>query len=620
MTSSVKAPGSFASVPILATWQQEARIRPLDRAFGEFIASLEPVHGAIMGQVAALLSARAGQQDVCVPLATFVPLLPDIQSLEGLAKVVTQSATVAQVTLGQDPRAAPMVFDHGQLYLQRYWAYEVSLAAALLQRGKAVLQPDEADVKAKLEALNSDAQGIDWQKVAIALASSKRLCFITGGPGTGKTTTVTQLMALVQGQAMAGGRTLDIRLVAPTGKAATRLGESIAGGIQYVDASIAPHLPTQCQTLHRLLGARPSSPYFRHNRDNPLRMDMLIVDEASMIDLPLMSKLFDALDPNTRVVLLGDKDQLASVEVGAVLGDICAAASIDGFSAEMLARLNSLTGAAVPLGEGGVTSGIDDCLVTLKKSHRFSETSPIGRLARAINDGDLAETHRLLQHPNDALAWYSTPEPGQLLALAMPGLKQYFDAVQRGELADCFRALANQQILTAMRGGPLGVTAINDMVTHQLHRQGLIDARQEYYPGRPIIISENNHQLQLYNGDIGILLADDNGLIKAWFATAEGFRGVLPSRLPAHETVYAMTIHKSQGSEFSHAILCLPPYCPDNLLTRELLYTGLTRAKVRFSLFAPMSHIGRCLNNQVKRGSGLKQRLLRPAVGESLWG
>ena len=428
-------------------------------------------------------------------------------------------------------------------------------------------------------------------------------------------------------------------MVAPTGKAAARLTESISSAKQKLPKALQTNLPEQCQTIHRLLGAKPQSPYFKANASHPLHLDVLVLDEASMVDLPLMAKLFAALPKHAQIILLGDQDQLASVETGSVLSDICAASQLQSdnpdnalmaYSNTMQQHLNKLISVPnleVLASQIPIQSVIRDNVVRLVKSHRFNENSGIGQLAKYVKAGQFVQSLSLLN--SDQFTDISWHQPSQtspqtvaneilktLITQLLPIYQLYTQAIQQGDLRQAFKYLQQQQVLCAQKSGYWGVTQLNALIENELHKQGMIDNSKDFYIGRPVMLSKNDHQLKLFNGDIGIVMSDPNNatLTKVWFVTPEGeLRGLLPSRLPTLETLYAMTIHKSQGSEFESVYLCLPTITPTNQgrgLNRELIYTGLTRAKKYFMLFAQPKALSLSLGQQCLRGSGLAGRLL----------
>ncbi|USD33127.1 MULTISPECIES: exodeoxyribonuclease V subunit alpha [Vibrio] len=471
---------------------------------------------------------------------------------------------------------------------------------------------------------------VNWQKVAAAVALTRRFAVISGGPGTGKTTTVTKLLAALITQANQAGEEPVIKLVAPTGKAAARLTESIGKAVAElpVEPALKDQIPTDASTLHRLLGAVPNSVEFRHNQHNPLHLDILVVDEASMVDLPMMYKLVDALPKHARLVLLGDKDQLASVEAGAVLGDICAFHQ-QGYSASQANMIAQLTGYQTLAHTANTAVSIADSLCMLQKSYRFDARSGIGQLAKAVNSGSTQKVDWVWQRDFKDIAKF--PINGESYSQMIQTLVQeYSHYLQRigqtaidpdTELAETthHRAKAALQLfskcrlLCAVREGDFGITGLNVRVERALKARKLIQTQDElWYHGRPVMVVRNDHALGLYNGDIGLCLRDNSEggeRLKVFFELPDGsVKAVLPSRVPEHETAYAMTIHKSQGSEFEHTLMILPPdFTP--ILTRELIYTGITRAKQRLSLYADERVMSRGVKIRTERASGLVSRL-----------
>jgi exodeoxyribonuclease V alpha subunit len=642
-----------------ATFEQllnTSKVRSIDFAFGDFIyaesSALEPAARECLCFLATYLSSQLGEQHSCVDLNILAqPFAPwyVFPELPILLDYLSQSQTVSVISADKLDNYCqvntPLVLQERQLYLQRYWQYESQLAAIIREKAAKSIKIDIADANSLINNLFQNEHDLspDWQKIAVCVAASQTLSFITGGPGTGKTTTVTKLLALLQGLAAQKGKVLNIQLVAPTGKAAARLTESIRAAKHKLPSECQANLPEQCQTIHRLLGAKPQSPYFKADAKHPLHLDVLVLDEASMVDLPLMAKLFAALPQHAQIILLGDQDQLASVETGSVLSDICAASSeqptnihnpLSIYSQVMETKLLQLTNPAAnpqtrdaATGDKEPTSVIQDNLVRLVKSHRFDEHSGIGQLAKQIKAGQVAGCKPLFE--DDTLTdinWYQPTQTSNkevakevltsLLVRLLPIYKSYIKAVQQADLPKAFACLYQQQVLCAQKSGFWGVNQLNLLIEAELHKQGLIDNSRDFYTGRPIMLSKNDHQLKLFNGDLGIVMPDPNNksLTKAWFVTPEGdLRGLLPSRLPNLETLYAMTIHKSQGSEFESVYLCLPPVNPNNQgrgLNRELLYTGLTRAKKHFVLFAQPAALQLSIKQQCIRGSGLAGRLL----------
>ncbi|MGF1688890.1 exodeoxyribonuclease V subunit alpha [Photobacterium japonica] len=489
---------------------------------------------------------------------------------------------------------------------------------------------DRVDGLNALDTLVPISACLNWQKVAAAVAITRQFAVISGGPGTGKTTTVAKLLAalVMQADDHCGGdgelggddvATPTIKLVAPTGKAAARLTESIGSAIQSlpVSPSVRERIPTQSSTLHRLLGSVPHQVDFRHHKDNPLHVDVLVIDEASMVDLPMMARVLDALPPHAKLILLGDRDQLASVEAGAVLGDICAF-SHQGYSVAQAQQLSQLTGYQLQANTASdlPLSPIADSLCMLQKSYRFHAQSGIGQLAKAINAGRPAQVEAVCQYGYKDIQHYplSADSYQRMISMTVMFYRHYLDLIeQQAEPKAVLDAFASVRLLCALREGDFGVTGLNQRIERELVRAGKISQTDDtWYVGRPVMITRNDHGLGLYNGDIGIAMmapADPESAtpptLRVYFDMPDGtIRSVLPSRLPEHDTVYAMTIHKSQGSEFSDTLMVLPAdFTP--ILTRELVYTGVTRAKARLYLFAQPDVNQRAVRLRTERASGL---------------
>jgi len=495
-----------------------------------------------------------------------------------------------------------------------------------------------------LQALNTlitDKDRCDWQKISAALALTSARCVISGGPGTGKTTTVVKLLALL----LQGQPTLSIKMVAPTGKAAARLTESITHALtdltaaNIINADIAEIMPTEASTIHRLLGVRNNSAHFRHHQDNPLILDLLLVDEASMVDLPLMAKLLSALPDHARLILLGDKDQLASVEAGAVLGDICSFVTA-GYSQQKAQQLAELTGFESLLTtppQSVAPQLMADQLCLLRKSYRFDQDSGIGHLASAVNRGGLnaGQLAKLCEHYADLNYYAHDDENNSVNAqdferLVVTGYRPYLamlpethqilqSSEQTKEKNVAIKALIQRfndfKILCATREQAWGVEALNRRCEKILQQVGLLttlhDNGQTWYAGRPVMITENSYHLNLFNGDIGVCLQGQEGQLRVYFVMADGsIADYQPSRLPSHQTVFAMTVHKSQGSEFSHTLLALPNYALP-VVNRELIYTGITRAKKQLTLMADLSLVASAVRKRATRSSRLTERLTR---------
>lgn len=493
--------------------------------------------------------------------------------------------------VGASGEFKPLILDEsGRLYLHRYWQYEDRLARAILARAGAqapCFSETLLAASAKKYASTADAT----QLAAAENAVRRRLSVITGGPGTGKTRTATLALLLLAEQFAATGEVAHFVLAAPTGKAAARLHQSLDSTLSQLD--LAPNvralLPGGASTLHRLLGSLPGTSAFRHDAANPLSARVIVVDEASMVDLPLMAKLFDAIHPDARVILLGDKDQLASVESGHVLGDICAGL------------------------HGRAENPLRACLTELMTNHRFSADSGIHRLSRLVNAADSAAAASLLRVPNcKDLRAASQPPPRELAAMVSTSTLTFLRTYRAATTpAEALASFGEFRILCALREGPYGVANLNTIAEQCLADAGLLDPEHTFYAGRPVLIRRNDYQLQLFNGDIGITLpdADADGELRVFFHDeTRGLRRFPPARLPEHETAFAMTVHKAQGSEFRHVLIIMPDAkCP--VLSRELLYTAVTRARDSLEVWWSEAALDFALGSRVTRWSGLRAKL-----------
>jgi len=596
-------------------------LTPIDLHFAGFMASLANACPAAVRRAAALVSNAVAGGHVCLDLAEAARLrLPEGFSDDPSPALPGRWAEelLGSGVVGRPGEYRPLILDEaGRLYLHRYWRYERDLAAAILERAAAPAPDlDPALLRDGLARLfpQPDDGGTDWQKVAAIAALSRRFTVVSGGPGTGKTSTVVRIIALLLEQA--GSTPFRIALAAPTGKAAARLRESVRKARESLDCpdGIKERIPEGVSTIHRLLGPRQGSSRCRHDAGNPLPYDAVVVDEASMVALPLMARLAAALLPAATLILLGDRDQLASVEAGAVLGDICDTGQSHGFSPAFSALIAEVTGeAAGPRsGEPGDAQGspLGDSLVVLRRNYRFGDDSPIARISACVNRGD--GEGALREMDGETVSWHSLPPPeglGRALADAVP--EGYGDFLRETRPEEVLQRFDGFRILCALRRGPYGAEAANALAERILAERGLIDPTTRWYRGRPVMVTVNDYDLRLFNGDIGIVLPDPeaDGAPRVFFPAEDGgIRKLPPARLPAHETVYAMTVHKSQGSEFGRVLLILPDR-ETEILTRELVYTAVTRASVRVQVMGDAEVFKGAVSRRVRRNSGLRERL-----------
>jgi exodeoxyribonuclease V alpha subunit len=586
---------------------EDLQLRAIDTVFADFICSRENGSTDTLRTAALSVSSAVGNGNICSNLA-------DI--FAGNEVTAAADALRSSIMVGQPGEYRPLVLDaDNRLYLHRYWKYEYDLARNLTALAADQPVVDRVLLRNGLTRLFPQAaENPDWQQLAAAAAVRSRFCVISGGPGTGKTTTVVKILALLLEQAAAGR--MRIGLAAPTGKAAARLKESLfkAGNELELSTPVAGAIPSDVSTIHRLLGYIPDSCRFRHNAGNPLPFEAVVVDEASMVPLALLAKLVDALAPGTRLILLGDRDQLASVEAGAVLGDICNTGHGFGYSPEFQSFMAETAGCSLPVTAAGDTVPLlADSVVVLHKNYRFGEQSGIGLVSRAVNDGTAAD---VLEEMKDGtlpgMILRETPARdalrSKLAAVVVPRFSGYLSPASPDDVLVAFDRF---RVLCALREGLYGVDGINGLIESCLAAEGLIQPDRQWYRGRPVMVKVNDYSLKLFNGDVGIALDDPESEIglSVYFPTLNGVaRKVSPYRLPHHETVFAMTVHKSQGSEFDQVLLIMPPFS-NRILTREIIYTGLTRARSSVELWCPDEIFISSCEKRIQRSSGLRQAL-----------
>lgn len=599
----------------------------MDCHFARFLTSLSGKNIPELFYACALLSHHVAEGHICLDLKTWERrrIIADDECRDFFTAPKLKDWRVklsdCQV-VGMPGEFKPLILDEqSRLYLYRYWEYETILAERIKRfafhpPGTMIRRPDIRCVARLFPG--TFEQEPDWQKIAALMACFKPFLVVSGSPGTGKTTTVAGILALILEHAQA--TTQRVALAAPTGKAAARLQDAIRSAKQTLDCNplIKACIPENASTVHRLLGSLPGASSFRYHQKNPLPVDMVVVDEASMLDLPLLSKLVQAMPEHARLILLGDKNQLASVEAGAVLGDLCGGSPANLFSREIIKEIMPYTGGQlVDFIETSELPGIYDCIIELRKNYRFTGHSGIGKAGAAINRGEGIMLMQALKARSDEhVLWISLPRPNKLERILKPfvlnGFKSYLDLVHAGEAwDDIFAAFERFRILCALRQGPFGVAAINQHIENILETEHLISPGRPCYCGQPVMINRNHAQLGLYNGDVGLILPDPdtNGELSAVFPDGGGrHRRFPPQRLPDYETVYAMTVHKSQGSEFDTVLLILSDHDAP-ILTRELVYTGITRARKQVQIWSAEDVFITAISRCIQRTSGLRDAL-----------
>lgn len=560
----------------------------------------------ILKPYAYLLSKKISEGHICLHLDNLADQSGELPAY--CANMVPGTEPLASAPLvarnGKDNE--PFVLFQDRLYLQRYFRYETTF----LRRIHQFLETEKVLLPQRLKQLEEHAALIreqfegnnetNWQLAAAITGILNNFTIITGGPGTGKTTTVAKILNILYDIDPA----LKVVLAAPTGKAAARLAESLRNFKNEKFQSLSPG------TIHRLLKSKRDSPYFHHNAANPLNYDVVIVDECSMIDVALFAKLLDAIGPTTRLILLGDKDQLASVEAGSFFGDLCQAqGALNLFSKERIELINRFGAHLTKEHESAADKHpLFQHLVELKRSHRFSDDKGIGKFSKAIIRNDKAGILEFLKPGADEQVMIDQVYSKELFEQFIAGYEAFITE------PDVLRALQKMnalRVLCAVRQGDQGLYTINKAIEKYLHDKKLISAKMEFYANRPIILTRNYYEHNLFNGDTGIIRPDANGVLMAWFEDGQGeLKAVLPGYLTDAETVFAMTIHKSQGSEFNEVLVILPQASEVAILTRELLYTAVTRARSKVYVQGSEATVLLAAQRFVERASGIATRFI----------
>ena len=592
----------------------------IDLHFARFICKRAKSDDPLLHLAAQTVSNAMRKGHVCADLELlrqFPFLLTDAPPGPGVFPDPSEWIEILKKTsvVGSPGDFRPLIIDNKRLYLHRYWRYEQTLAASVLDRAKAVLSPhDPAKLGSMIGRLFPSASPEEpgGQKTAALVACLKNFLILSGGPGTGKTTTVAKILLLLL--EYAPNALIRIALASPTGKAAARLKQAMDRALSTIDISEATktRLPREAFTIHRLLGAAAHSQDFTYNARNPLPFDIVVIDEASMADQALMTRLLSAIPLHAKVILVGDKDQLASVDAGAVLGDLC----YSGGKHSVTPSFSKIVSSVFPdkaLANDQEGPFLSDSIVELKTNYRFTENSGIGILSRLVKEGEAEESwNLLLNHDCNDITRHNVPSVETLAAsLSSIILQNYSPYFKENEPLCALERFDTFRVLCAVRNGPYGVTAINEIIGRILEKAGLIRPSFPWYRGRPVMVIANDYDLELFNGDIGVALPDParGGAVSVFFPAAKGtVRSFAPGRLPPHETVYAMTIHKAQGSEFDRVLLVVPPvYSP--VLSRELLYTGITRAHSACALWCTREVFLSSVKNRTVRMSGLREKL-----------
>ncbi len=569
-----------------------------------------------------LLSQRLTEGNICISMEDMPENIKSTPYKE--PPVPTRELLkMSQLVTNNGSNSTPFVLHNDRLYFQRYFKYETSI----IEKLKSLIAAEKSVLTERMQQLESKAaliktlitdysldglmskEKVDWQLVAVLQSLLNNFSIITGGPGTGKTTTLAKLLIVLYEL----DPNASVALAAPTGKASMRMADSLkASTIKFTDATKAKIENLKPSTIHSLLGYKKESVNFKHNANKPLPYNWVVVDEASMIDVPMFSKLLEALGDNCRIILLGDKDQLASVEAGSLLGDLCQTLpSLNMFENDKANWINEfITDPERKINAefiGDQKQLMSGHIIELKFSHRFNSQGTIGKVSKAVIEGKFEETKMLIENAVDKSVILDNEYSPELLETFVEGYSKY---IKEPDIKEALKKVNELRVLVAVRQGPRGLHATNKAIELHLRKKGLIKPDVEMYENRPIMVTRNMHDLGLLNGDTGIMRKDTNNTLRVWFEDGQGgIKSILPAYLNYTETAFAMTIHKSQGSEFENVMVVLPEGTSNALLTRELLYTGITRARKTITIQGEIETIKHAIELCVNRISGITGRI-----------
>jgi len=561
-------------------------INQIDVYFSELMAKLSKTSDTELIKTFSELSYRISQQDSCMDVSD--KLAAKLHKLETVTEISDDNMNQSNT---------PLILAGNKLYLQKYFQYETKIARDLIKRNVTIENSDFKSLELLFPTNLKNNDGIDWQKVAAFQCLSRQLAIITGGPGTGKTTTIVKILAALLDQ----NPDLRIKLAAPTGKAAAKLSESIISSINGLPEMLNAKIPEEVSTVHRLLGMRNKGHAYRYHQDNKMAVDLLVLDEASMIDLAMFTRILEALPDHCRLIILGDPEQLLSVDVGAVLTDLFQLGS--NYTEEYRNMINHTLGYEMPANsiEGHPLS---NALCHLRTSYRFSPELGIGKLAASIR-----ENVELDFINDDEVNYVQAFKQDKLKTALVNQYQAYFDLIQeKANASALLNKFEETRVLSPLREGEFGIESLNDIIESSLYQHQSIPI---FYHGKAIMVTQNDYVLELFNGDIGICFESREGVLKVAFHDQDaGIREIPIVRLPSWETCFVMSVHKSQGSEFQQVSLVIPPtqHYARNLFTRELIYTAVTRAKSHVTIYAKPKDLLGCLAQRSNRLSGLQER------------
>jgi len=565
-----------------------------------------------------LLAQRLQEGHICIEATD-----PEKGTSGNAAGKYASEQQLTQLThwIGKQNEIAPFILHRNRLYLHRYFQYE----SAILQHIRRLLNAESATRSIKMNALLQQVNLLasleadyplqnlppelcaDWSLAAVILACLQHFTILTGGPGTGKTTTVVKILWL-QYTLYPNCR---IALAAPTGKAATRMADSLQSTTLPLPDKIKNSIQQlQPLTLHKLLGNKKGDIYFKHNETHPLPYDLVVIDECSMIDVAMFAKLLSAIGPSTRIILLGDKNQLASVEAGSLFGDLCSQAdAINTFSPDtqnFIHQFIPTPARHLPASSPNITHPLAEHIIELQYSHRFSSQSGIGKFSEAILHNQTAVLDQFLANSNGGEVSIHAADSANALLSFIDGYEAY---IREPDIYQALQLFQQQRILCAVREGVGGLEECNQLAEIRLKKNNCLNPDTVFYENRPIIITRNNRELGLVNGDVGIVRTIQ-GEKKLWLDDGNGkVRGISIHYIQYAETVFAMTIHKSQGSEYSRVCIQMPSRADIPILTRELLYTAVTRAKQQAIVLSSEAVLKATAAGSVQRASGITHRM-----------
>lgn len=606
----------------------EQYFSPLDIEFASF-ASRFGNDSALFRLFAALASRQSSERHLCLDFGN-----PPDELAEVIEKDSSQifKELGASDAVGDGAALTPLVLDEKRLYLRRHYMNETIIEKEILSRKDKRVPCNDDVVREGLAALFPSPDDI-WQKCAALNALSRNFSVITGGPGTGKTTVVVRVLLLaIYEEMLRTGKRPSAAISAPTGKAAAHMFRSVAGALAALDresahseiiariiSSAKNSLPAEGTTIHRLLGGYGART--EYNPENRLPWDIVIVDECSMADAALFARLISSVSESARVILLGDSFQLSSVDAGSVMGDICDNGSGKPlYSEEYAERARRIASAEIPAKMITQNKRLYGAVTHLSKSRRFSSDSGIGALARLINEGESTAALDYVKSGTDGCLFVAVPDSGRRDPFAHSGFRKNISGIlsmrydeiygkKTSSAEDLALRLRSFQILCASRKGYFGCESMNEFAEDLIVQSGLLHKSGKIYHGLPLIVTENDHSMKLYNGDTGVLYHGSGGSVRAYFESSGGsFRSVLPLQIMSWEQAYALTIHKSQGSEYEHIVIMLPSN-DSGLLSRELLYTAVTRAKKSVTIVSAEEIFLAACSRRTKRDSGLNARL-----------